>query len=115
MILIGLGAGYGSFIPLAILIAISRGVGLGLMIPSLDATATRAIPSDDMADGVAVMNFLRQLGGAFSPMLIMLILEWRIATNTELIDGYHQTFLAVGLLFLLSIMVAWRLPKTIPH
>jgi EmrB/QacA subfamily drug resistance transporter len=116
--LIGLGLGNESFIPLAILIALSRGLGLGMMIPSLDATATRALPSKDLAEGVSVINFLRQLGGAFSPTILMLILEWRLTKNKDLpvhdgiLHSYHETFLAIGLLFLLCLLAARKLPSS---
>ncbi|MFA7553884.1 MAG: DHA2 family efflux MFS transporter permease subunit [Spongiibacteraceae bacterium] len=119
-LLMGLEIAKTSFILLALFIAISRGLGLGIMIPSLDATATRALPSEKMNEGVAMMNFLRQLGGALSPTLLMLLLQWRISANTVLMPatidkamqaGYHQSLLGLGSLFMLSVLAAWRLPK----
>lgn len=118
-VLLGLGVGHSSFIAIAGLIVLSRGLGLGLMIPSLDATATRALPGEKMTDGVAMMNFLRQLGGALSPTLLSLLLHWRIEANKllgyeelpALQLAYEECLLGLGLLFALSLLAAWYLPR----
>ena len=115
--LLGLGLGQIGFISLAALIALSRGLGLGMMIPSLDATATRALPSEALAEGVAIMNFLRQLGGAFSPIILILVLDWRTRVNGAvtggLIASYQETLFAIGVLFLLCIFASRLLPNKV--
>lgn len=111
--LLGLGYGQAGFISLAALITLSRGLGLGMMIPSLDATATRALPSEALSEGVAIMNFLRQLGGALSPALLMAILEWRSHVNgaEAIVANYHHTAMAIGALFLACIIASMMLPN----
>lgn len=117
-----LGLGFGSastpLIVFAALITLSRGLGLGIMIPGLDATATRALPAALMNEGIATMNFLRQLGGAMSPTIIMLIYEWRLGVNnaasteTDLsaaMLSYQQTATGLGLIFLLAIFPAMKM------
>jgi MFS family permease len=118
-LLLGLGVGHDSFIAIAALIVLSRGLGLGLMIPSLDATATRALPAEEMAEAVALMNFIRQLGGALSPTLLSMLLYWRIQANTTLVDdplaatqaGYSEALLGLAVMFGLSLLAAWQLPR----
>lgn len=118
-LLMGWGLAHSSFVLLALLITLSRGLGLGIMTPSLDATATRALPGSDMTDGVAMMNFLRQLGGALSPTLMMLLLAWRTKANNALsetteadqllLSSYNESLFGLGLLFLFSMISAWYL------
>jgi EmrB/QacA subfamily drug resistance transporter len=110
----------------ALLITLSRGLGLGIMIPGLDATATRGLPAAMMNDGVAMMNFLRQLGGAMSPTLLMLIYEWRLQANTAAAAitpgqtttaamlSYQQTALLLGAIFLAGILPAVKMRLTKP-
>ena len=90
-----------------------------MIIPSLDATATRALPSDKMSDGVAMSNFLRQLGGALSPTLLSLFIHWRTTANTLKLNdeslgikaAYDESLLALALLFALSLIATWKLPN----
>lgn len=118
-LMLGLNVAQSSFIGIALLIVLSRGLGLGMIIPSLDATATRALPSDKMSDGVAMSNFLRQLGGALSPTLLSLFIHWRTTANTLKLNdeslgikaAYDESLLALALLFALSLIATWKLPN----
>lgn len=95
------------------LIAVSRGLGMGIMIPGLDATATRGLPPALLNEGIAMGNFLRQLGGAMSANILMLIYEWRLAINSPapdaVITSYQQTAMALGLIFLVAVIPALRM------
>jgi len=79
-LLLGFAAHGGSvsaaFWSLAILVALGR-VGLGLIIPGLNAGALQLLPVGAEAAGSATVNFFRQLGGAFGVTLLALFLEWR--------------------------------------
>lgn len=98
------------------LVTLSRGVGLGIMIPALDATASRTLAVDAAAEGLAIMNFLRQLGGAMSPALVALVLEQRTeyhqTFSTELpalVAGYRDTLALLGMIFLCAVAPAWKM------
>lgn len=102
---------------LTLLISLGRGVGLGIMIPALDATASRVLTLEAMAEGLALMSFLRQLGGALSPSFLALVLEARItlhadmglSVSTAIATGYQDTLLVLGALFIGAALPAWRM------
>ncbi|MHB0775094.1 DHA2 family efflux MFS transporter permease subunit [Halomonas sp. WWR20] len=62
-------------------------VGLGFILPSLNAGALKALPAVLLGQGSGAINFVRQLGGAFGVNLLSILLEHR----TQL---YAQTFTA---------------------
>ncbi len=115
-------SGAAGFAVIALLITMGRGFGLGIMIPALDATASRAVPPGIVPEALAMMNFLRQLGGALSPTLMALLLESRILVHSggepvstaalvtpAVHAGFHDTLVALGALFLLAVLPAWRM------
>lgn len=65
-----------SFWPLAWWIVLGR-VGLGLITPSLNAGALRALPHDLLAQGSGTLNFVRQLGGAMGVNLLSVLIDQR--------------------------------------
>ncbi|MFZ3117331.1 MAG: DHA2 family efflux MFS transporter permease subunit [Variovorax sp.] len=52
-------------------------VGLGFIMPSLNAGALRALPPASLGQGAGAINFVRQLGGAFGVNLLAILLERR--------------------------------------
>ncbi|WP_029913666.1 DHA2 family efflux MFS transporter permease subunit [Pelobacter seleniigenes] len=66
-------------------------IGLGTMIPSLNAGALRALPAAWIGQGSGTINFVRQLGGAFGVNLLAVLLERRtqlyVAALTATQDG----------------------------
>lgn len=60
-------------------IILSR-IGLGFIMPSLNAGALKAVPLTLLAQGSGAINFVRQLGGAFGVNLLSIVLE----RNTQL-------------------------------
>jgi len=102
------------------LVTAGRGVGLGIIIPALDSAASRALPSEMLPEGLAMINFLRQLGGTLSPGLVALIFESRLSASASLttegglglspiVAAYDQTLMLVGGVFLLALIPAWRM------
>jgi MFS transporter, DHA2 family, multidrug resistance protein len=51
--------------------------GFGLIKPSLNVTALRAVPPELLDQGAGMINFMRQLGGAFGVNLLSVILDRR--------------------------------------
>ncbi|MDR3438803.1 DHA2 family efflux MFS transporter permease subunit [Telmatospirillum sp.] len=52
-------------------------IGLGLITPSLNAGALRALPSELLAQGSGTINFVRQLGGAMGVNLLSVLIDRR--------------------------------------
>lgn len=52
-------------------------IGLGFMMPSLNAGALKALPMALLAQGSGAINFMRQLGGAFGVNLLSILVERR--------------------------------------
>jgi MFS transporter, DHA2 family, multidrug resistance protein len=65
-----------SFWPLAWWIVVGR-IGLGLITPSLNAGALRALPHELLAQGSGTLNFVRQLGGAMGVNLLSVLIDQR--------------------------------------
>ncbi len=65
-----------SFWVLAWWIMLGR-IGLGFIMPSLNAGALKALPMTLLGQGSGAINFVRQLGGAFGVNLLSIALEWR--------------------------------------
>ncbi len=119
---------------LALWILLGR-VGLGLVLPAVNLDALRGLPESLMQQGSGMVNFARQLGGAFGVNLFALLLEMRVikhisdqhgaefdlhqfyqaaggaasapASATQaLAQGFSDTFIALGLLFLVALVPA---------
>lgn len=100
------------FMAFVVWIIIGR-VGLGAMIPSLNAGAMQAVRPDYLHQGTGAINFLRQLGGALGVNLLSLIVGWRTAVHAPEPQGrvhaFHDSFLALALIFLLALVPAWMM------
>jgi EmrB/QacA subfamily drug resistance transporter len=107
----------GGFWLLAAWVALGR-VGLGLMIPGLNAGALRLLAPGGEAAGSAAINFFRQFGGAVGVTLLALFLEGRQraggadATGAE---GFTAGFLAVALVYALAMIPARRMNVARPN
>ena len=71
-----------SFWALAWWIMLGR-IGLGFIMPSLNAGALKALPMTLLGQGSGAINFVRQLGGAFGVNLLTIALEWRSQLYAE--------------------------------
>lgn len=100
-------------------------IGLGLVIPGLNAGALHLLPAGAEAAGSAAVNFFRQLGGAFGVTLLALFLEARQrayagAPEAEGLHGWLQRnqgftegFCVIAALYALALIPAWRMAA--PH
>ena len=154
------------FWTLAIWIVIGR-LGMGMMMPSMNRVALTALPFALLAQGASVINFLRQLGGAFGVNGLSILLQRQTAVyadafrveqtagsfaTMDMLRGvqemlgqaaaaseaffyspaalaflsrainqqaavlaYRDGFLVVGLLFLISVVPAWYMPRIDPE
>jgi EmrB/QacA subfamily drug resistance transporter len=64
-------------------VVLSR-IGLGLIKPSLNVTALRALRPELLGQGAGMINFARQLGGAFGVNLLSVTLDRRTFLHSDL-------------------------------
>jgi EmrB/QacA subfamily drug resistance transporter len=64
------------FLSMTVWVMLGR-MGLGLITPSLNAGALRALPPELLAVGSGTVNFVRQLGGALGVNLLSVLIERR--------------------------------------
>lgn len=107
-ILMGFSSRATGFWLLALWVAIGR-VGLGLIIPGLNAGALRLLPYGTEAAGSASINFFRQLGGALGVTLIALFLEGRERQlNAQHgLQPMQEGFLLIAFVYCLALIPAW--------
>ncbi len=71
-----------SFWRMALLVMLGR-VGLGVMMPALNAGALSVLPPEMLAQGTGTINFVRQLGGAFGVSVLAAATEMRFAFHAD--------------------------------
>jgi EmrB/QacA subfamily drug resistance transporter len=93
--------------------AIIGRIGLGFVLPALSLGAMRGVEVDLIAQGVSIMNFLRQLGGAIGVSMVGIVLEWRLATYQKTAGvqtrAFDETFLLIAAICTLALVAAWRI------
>ena len=67
-------------------VVLSR-VGLGLIKPSLNVTALRSLRPELLSQGAGMINFARQLGGAFGVNLLSVMLDRRTFFHSDTITS----------------------------
>lgn len=96
-------------------------VGLGLIIPALNAGAVQTLGPELLNQGSGAINFVRQLGGAFGVTIFSSVLEWRTKVSHDAlthlpnvqdhlqsrIAGFQDSFLVVALVFGAALLPAW--------
>ena len=71
-----------SFLALAGWIVLGR-IGLGLMMPALNAGALRALPPEQLAQGAGSVNFVRQFGGALGVNLLSVLIDRQTSFHAD--------------------------------
>ena len=107
-ILMGFSSRATGFWMLALWVAIGR-IGLGLIIPGLNAGALRLLPHGTEAAGSASINFFRQLGGALGVTLLALFLEGR-ERHLDAVHGLQpmqEGFFLIAFVYCLALIPAW--------
>lgn len=107
-ILMGLSSTTTGFWMLALWVAIGR-IGLGLIIPGLNAGALRLLPYGTEAAGSASINFFRQLGGALGVTLLALFLEGRERQLNAVhgLQPMQEGFFLIAFVYCLALIPAW--------
>lgn len=107
-VLMGFSSAATGFWLLALWVAIGR-VGLGLIIPGLNAGALRLLPYGTEAAGSASINFFRQLGGALGVTLLALFLEGRERQLNAVhgLQPMQEGFFLIAFVYFLALIPAW--------
>lgn len=95
-------------------------IGLGLILPSLNVSALRAVAPEHLSSGASAINFVRQLGGTVGISLVGVILEWRLAArgldpadlatpSATALGAFQETFIALAALTVIAMVPAWRM------
>jgi predicted MFS family arabinose efflux permease len=114
-ILMGLSSTVTGFWLLALWVVIGR-IGLGLIIPGLNAGALRLLPYGTEAAGSASINFFRQLGGALGVTLLALFLEGRERQLNAVhgLQPMQEGFFLIAFVYCLALIPAWRMTGRTP-
>lgn len=70
------------FWTVAFAVVLSR-IGISLIKPALNLTAMRALTPDQLSQGAGMINFVRQLGGAFGVNLLSILLDRRTMFHSD--------------------------------
>ena len=90
-------------------------IGLGLVLPSLNLGAVRALPMDLLSYGSSGINFLRQLGGAVGVSMVGIVLQWRLGVHADdPLRAFHETFFLLGAICAAAVLAAWRMKPAEP-
>jgi DHA2 family multidrug resistance protein len=71
-----------TFLSFALMIIVAR-CGMALILPSLSASALRALSSEQLHRGSGTINFLRQLGGSCGVTALVVLVEQRTQFHVE--------------------------------
>lgn len=90
-------------------------IGLGLIIPSLNAGATRIAPEAYASTVTVLVNYFRQLGGTVGVGVVGILLEFSSVPATHAL-GFQWAFIAMTLAFVPALLAAaWMRPRADFH
>lgn len=81
------------------------GIGVGLCLPTLLATATVPLPPEHVSTGSAVVNTSRQMGYVFGVTMLVAILG-TISTTADATESFQHSWWAIAAVALLSSLSA---------
>lgn len=91
------------FVWLALWAVVGR-VGLGLIMPALSTGALNPLEPTQLGYGSSIINFTRQLGGAYGVNIVALTLEYGEHSNgLPTIDAFHHAWWLVTVFVLIAI------------
>src|SRR5919106_523481 len=82
------------------------GIGVGLTLPTLTATATSSLPRDRFATGSAVINMARQIGFTLGVAVLVAVLRKPDTPGRDLAAYQHSWEVGAGLAFAAAVISA---------
>ena len=101
------------FIWLALWAIVGR-IGLGLIMPALSTGALNPLEAHELGYGSSIINFTRQLGGAFGVNIVALTIEYgdHDANGLPTIDAFHTAWWLVTAFVLLALWPIRRIGQS---
>lgn len=98
-----------SFFWLALWAIIGR-IGLGFMLPALSTGALNPLATHELGAGSSIINFTRQLGGAYGINVVALTLEYGEHSNgLPAISAFQSAWWLVAVFVALAAIPVWRM------
>jgi len=100
--------GRGTSLALITALAVLGRIGLGCILPSLNLAAMEGIEPALVAQGMSMINLLRQLGGATGVSLVGVFLAWRleVAGSATSLQAFHEAFILLAALTAMAALAA---------
>jgi EmrB/QacA subfamily drug resistance transporter len=88
------------------------GIGVGLALPTMMATASAALPPPSFATGAAVINMIRQTGLALGVAILVAVLGTANGHGAVALDAFRRAWLVTALIALAGAIpaLAWLRP-----
>ena len=93
------------------------GVGVGLTLPTMMATASASLPAPSFATGSAVINMIRQTGLALGVAILVAVLGTSSRHGSAGIDGFRHAWWLTAMIALagaVPALVLLRRPSRVP-
>ncbi|MCG8520378.1 MAG: multidrug efflux MFS transporter [Pseudomonadales bacterium] len=85
-------------------------IGLGFMLPALSTGALNPLAVEELGAGSSIINFTRQLGGAYGINAVALTLEYGDHTGgLPTIEAFHTAWWLVAICVALAVLPVWRM------
>ncbi|MDC0661068.1 MDR family MFS transporter [Marinobacter sp. SS21] len=85
-------------------------IGLGFMLPALSTGGLNPLPVEELGAGSSVINFTRQLGGAYGINAVALTLEFgEHSGGLPSLSAFHTAWWLVAVFVALAIIPVWRM------
>ena len=94
---------------------ILTGVGVGLTLPTLMATAASSLPPQSFATGTAVINMIRQTGLALGVAVLVAVLGTAAGHDSAALDAFrHGWWVSAAISFVGIVPALTLLPRPAP-
>ncbi len=91
---------------------ILTGIGVGLTLPTMMATASSSLPPEAFATGAAVINMLRQTGLALGVAILIAVLGTSTSHNLSALDAFRHGWWVVAALSCVGVVPAFTLLRS---
>ena len=91
------------------------GIGVGLTLPTVMATASSSLPAQSFATGSAVINMIRQTGIALGVAILVAVLGTSAQGGIDAIDAFRHAWWIISALAVVSVVPAVVLMRRPPQ
>ncbi|WP_417512772.1 DHA2 family efflux MFS transporter permease subunit [Marinobacter sp.] len=85
-------------------------VGIGFMLPALTTGALNPLEPEELGAGSGIINFTRQLGGAFGVNIVALTIEFgEHSDGVPTISAFHSAWWLVAVFVAVAAIPVWRM------